>query len=99
MKICAVTGARFQSGNNVSHAVNKTRRRFNANIQKKRLFSVELGSCSLSITPRGVKFIEKVGGLDAFLGGRREVFGEALELRRRLLNKRSVSINNSSFDK
>ena len=37
-KVCALTGKRPMSGNNVSHANNKTRRRFEPNLQGKRLW-------------------------------------------------------------
>jgi len=37
-KVCAVTGKKPMSGNNVSHANNKTRRRFEPNLQNKRIW-------------------------------------------------------------
>jgi len=37
-KVCQITGKRVMFGNNVSHAMNKTRRRFDINITKKRFF-------------------------------------------------------------
>jgi large subunit ribosomal protein L28 len=85
MKICAVSGKTFQSGNNVSHAENKTRRRFNANIQKKRLFSNVLGFCSLRITSKGIKIIESYGGLDEFLTNAKVVYGDGIELQKRFV--------------
>lgn len=86
MKICAVSGSTFQSGNNVSHANNKTRRRFEANVQKKRLFSNVLGYCNISITPRGLKTIEAKGGLDEFLKNNgKEMFGDGKILHKRYL--------------
>lgn len=85
MKICAVSGKTFQSGNNVSHAENKTRRRFNANLQKKRLFSQVLGFCSLSISPKGLKIVESKGGLDAFLEQSGTLYGDGEVLRKRFL--------------
>ena len=36
-KVCQITGKKPMFGNNVSHANNKTRRKFNVNLQKKRL--------------------------------------------------------------
>jgi len=90
MKICAVSGKTFQSGNNVSHAENKTRRRFNANLQKKRLFSNVLGFCTLSITPKGLKIIEAKGGLDAFLDTASALYGEGETLRKRYLKARDA---------
>ncbi|WP_436514752.1 50S ribosomal protein L28 [Ekhidna sp. To15] len=40
-KVCDITGKRPQVGNNVSHANNKTKRRFNPNLQKKRFYIPE----------------------------------------------------------
>ena len=37
-KVCEITGKRVMFGNNVSHALNRTKRRFDANIIKKRFF-------------------------------------------------------------
>lgn len=85
MRICEVSGKRFQSGNNVSHAVNRTRRRFDANLQKKRLFSQLLGFCTLNISPKGLKIVESKGGLDAFLADSGKLFGEGETLRKRFL--------------
>lgn len=85
MKICAVSGKTFQSGNNVSHAVNKTRRKFSANLQKKRLFSNLLGFCTLNVTSKGLKIIEAKGGLDAFLENAGALYGDGEVLRKRYL--------------
>ncbi|HRY24206.1 MAG: 50S ribosomal protein L28 [Geminicoccaceae bacterium] len=65
---CSLTGKGVQAGNNVSHANNKTRRRFLPNIQERRLFSEALGrSVRLRIATNTLRTIEKRGGLDAFL--------------------------------
>ncbi len=56
------------AGNNVSHAHNKTRRRFLPNIQVASLLSDALGrSVRLRLSTRAIRSIEKKGGLDAFL--------------------------------
>jgi len=56
------------AGNNVSHAHNKTRRRFLPNIQVASLLSDALGrSVRLRLSTRAIRTIEKKGGLDAFL--------------------------------
>lgn len=50
------------AGNNVSHAHNKTRRRQNPNIQKKRLFVPELGRfVRLKISTHALRTINKIG--------------------------------------
>jgi ribosomal protein L28 len=43
-RVCQITGKRPQVGNNVSHANNKTKRRFYPNLQKKRFFVPEEGN-------------------------------------------------------
>jgi large subunit ribosomal protein L28 len=65
---CSITGKGVQAGNNVSHAHNKTRRRFMPNVQKTSMLSDALGqSISLKLSTRAIRTIEKNGGLDAYL--------------------------------
>ena len=65
---CAVTGTGVMSGNNVSHANNKTRRRFLPNLQETSFFSDALGRIvRLRVSVKGIRSIEHAGGLDAFL--------------------------------
>jgi large subunit ribosomal protein L28 len=65
---CSITGKKPQSGNNVSHANNKTRRKFNPNLQKTSLLSDALGQMvRLRLTTHALRIIEKAGGLDAYL--------------------------------
>lgn len=65
---CQLTGRGVQTGNNVSHAHNKTRRRFLPNLQKTSLFSDALGqSVRLRVSVRAIRTVERKGGLDAFL--------------------------------
>jgi large subunit ribosomal protein L28 len=67
---CALSGKAVQYGNNVSHANNKTRRRFLANLQVASVLSDALGhSVRLRLSPRGIKTLEHNGGLDAYLLG------------------------------
>ena len=67
---CALSGKAVQYGNNVSHANNKTRRRFMSNLQVGSVLSDALGhTVRLRITPRGMKTIEHNGGIDAYLLG------------------------------
>lgn len=71
---CPITGKGVLVGNNVSHANNKTKRRFLPNLQHASLFSDVLGrNVRVRVSARGVKTIEHAGGLDAFLRGAREV--------------------------
>ncbi len=65
---CIVTGKAVQVGNNVSHANNKTKRRFLPNLQVTSLISDALGKpIRLRLTSRGIKTVEHAGGLDAWL--------------------------------
>ncbi len=67
-KRCSVTGKGVQTGNNVSHAHNKTRRRFLPNLQPTSLYSEGLArAIRLRITAAAVRTIEHNGGLDAWL--------------------------------
>lgn len=65
---CQITGKGVMAGNNVSHAHNKTRRRFLPNVQKTSVMSETLGRMvRLKVSAAGIRTLEKVGGLDAFL--------------------------------
>ena len=65
---CALTGKGVQTGNNVSHAHNKTRRRYLPNLQKVSLISDALGKTfSLRVSTAAIRTVEHKGGLDAFL--------------------------------
>lgn len=59
---CQVTGKKPMSGNNVSHANNKTKRRFMPNLQSQRFFvPSENRWVTLRVTARGIKTINKKG--------------------------------------
>ena len=65
---CDITGKGVLSGNNVSHANNKTRRRFLPNLQETKLLSDTLGQqIRLKLTTHAIRSIEHNGGLDAYL--------------------------------
>ncbi len=84
---CAITGKGVQTGNNVSHANNKTRRRFLPNLQEISLISEGLGvPVRLRLSVNGLRTVEHNGGLDAFLLGTSDVKlpEEALKVKRRL---------------
>jgi large subunit ribosomal protein L28 len=67
---CEMTGKGVLSGNNVSHANNKSRRRFLPNLQETSLLSDVLGtSVRIRVTTQALRTIEHNGGLDAFLLG------------------------------
>jgi large subunit ribosomal protein L28 len=61
-RVCPVTGKRPRSGNNVSHANNKTKRRFLPNMQSKRFWvASENRWVRLRVSTRGIRTIDKVG--------------------------------------
>jgi large subunit ribosomal protein L28 len=65
---CSISGKGVQSGHNVSHANNKTKRRFLPNLQSTRLLSDALNQqVRLRLTPHAIRTIEHNGGLDAYL--------------------------------
>ena len=84
---CAITGKGVLTGNNVSHANNKTRRRFLPNLQETAVLSDALGQMvRLRVSTRGLKTIEHNGGIDAFLLSTNDskLGTEALRLKRRV---------------
>jgi len=65
---CELTGKSVQSGNNVSHANNKTRRRFLPNLCNVTLMSEALSrSFTLRVSASALRSVEHRGGLDNFL--------------------------------
>ena len=65
---CELTGKTVQTGNNVSHAHNKTRRRYLPNLQTVSMLSDTLGeSVKLKIAAATVRTVEHKGGIDAYL--------------------------------
>ena len=84
---CVVTGKGVLTGNNVSHANNKSRRRFLPNLQETAVLSDALGQMvRLRVSTRGLKTIEHNGGIDAFLLSVTDskLTTEALRLKRRV---------------
>ena len=61
-RVCDVTGKKPMFGNNVSHSHNKTRRRFNVNLQKKKFWLPdEKRYITLNVSTRGMRIIDKRG--------------------------------------
>ncbi|MCS7076975.1 MAG: 50S ribosomal protein L28 [Bacteroidia bacterium] len=59
---CVITGKKPRVGNNVSHANNKTKRRFDINLQTKKFYIPETGEwITLRLTARAIKTISKKG--------------------------------------
>ncbi|NDR57382.1 50S ribosomal protein L28 [Aliiruegeria sabulilitoris] len=67
-RVCELTGKGPMVGNNVSHANNRTKRRFLPNLQDVTLISDALGrSFKLKISSAALRSVDHRGGLDAFL--------------------------------
>jgi large subunit ribosomal protein L28 len=84
---CIITGKGVQVGHNVSHANNKTKRRFLPNLQITSMLSDALGApVRLRVSTNGIRTIEHNGGIDAFLLGTpdRKLTAEARRLKRRI---------------
>lgn len=82
---CELTGKAVLTGNNVSHANNRSRRRFLPNLCNVTLISDALGqSFRLKVSANALRTVEHRGGLDAFLAKARE---NELSMRARLLKR------------
>lgn len=91
-RVCNVSGKKPQFGNSVSHANNKTRRRFQPNIQHCSFPSEILGRLvALRATANGIRTIEHNGGLDAWLLGTRDsrLSAPALKIKKQVLKARA----------
>ena len=83
---CELTGKAVQAGNNVSHANNKTRRRFLPNLQTISVLSDALGPVRMRLSAAAIRTIEHKGGIDALLRDTpdRKLSPEILRLKRRV---------------
>ena len=84
---CVITGKGVLTGNNVSHANNKSRRRFLPNLQESSVWSEILAApVKLRLSTNGIRTVEHNGGLDSFLLGTpdRKLTVDAIVLKRRL---------------
>ena len=84
---CELTGKGPMSGNNVSHANNKTRRRFLPNLQDVTLQSDTLGrSFRFRISSAALRTVDHRGGLDAFLAKAKdaELSAAALKVKKQI---------------
>lgn len=61
-RVCEITGKKAMVGNNVSHAINKTKRKFNVNLVKKRFYIVEEDRwVTLRVSAKAIRTINKIG--------------------------------------
>ena len=87
-KVCEISGKKPMSGNNVSHANNRTKRRFIPNLQNVKFYSSALQKyINLNITVKTMKTVEKNGGLDSYLikTSNRNLVDTALKIKKQIL--------------
>ena len=90
---CDLTGRGVQSGNNVSHANNKTKRRFLPNLNDVTLQSETLGrGFKMRITAAALRSVDHRGGLDAFLIKAKdtELSDNALKIKREVIKSQTA---------
>ena len=93
-RVCDVTGRKPMFGNNVSHAHNKTRRRFLPNVQSTSLLSETLGEMvRVRLSVHALRTVDFKGGLDAFLLNtpNRKLPVEAMKIKRRIQRKAAAA--------
>lgn len=93
-KRCELTGKSVATGNNVSHAVNRTRRRFYPNLQQVSVTSEALQqSFSVRICTRALRTLEVNGGLDNWLlkTSNTKLTPLAMSLKKRLLRAKAAA--------
>ena len=93
-KRCQITGKTVMSGNNVSHANNKTRRRFLPNLQETSLMSDTLGRpVRVRLTASAIRTVEHKRGLDDYLLSAKEsvLSPEMAKLRRQIKKARAAA--------
>ncbi|HBM90506.1 MAG TPA: 50S ribosomal protein L28 [Rhodospirillaceae bacterium] len=86
-RVCSVTGKKPTTGNNVSHAKNRSRRRWLPNLQICSFPSDILGkSVTLRLTARGIRTVEHNGGIDAWVMETRKsrLSDEILKIRKQM---------------
>ncbi|MFP6779314.1 MAG: 50S ribosomal protein L28 [Alphaproteobacteria bacterium] len=92
-RVCELTGKRVMSGNNVSHAKNRTRRRFLPNLQNISLFSEVLKKpVKFKVCSGAIRTVEKKGGIDKFLSSafEKDLSDNAIYYKKLIKNKETV---------
>ncbi len=87
---CELTGKKYLSGNNVSHAKNRTKRRFLPNLQNISFLSDKLGKkIQLKVAASTIRTVEKKGGLDEYLinTSNTKLASTGLKLKKLILSK------------
>ncbi|MFT4784388.1 MAG: large subunit ribosomal protein L28 [Paracoccaceae bacterium] len=94
-RVCELSGKGPMSGNNVSHAKNRTRRRFLPNLNVVTLMSDVLGqSFKLKISAAALRTIDHRGGFDAFLAKSKdaELSDKALKIKKDIAKKAQAEV-------
>ena len=97
-RVCEISGKNVLSGNNVSHAKNKTKRKFLPNLQNVKFFSKTLDKfISMKVSVHALKSVEKNGGLDDYLKktSNRVLAPEALVIKKSILKTTKSIAQNS----
>tara|TARA_Y100001970_G_C13890516_1_gene678491 strand:- start:39 stop:353 length:315 start_codon:yes stop_codon:yes gene_type:complete len=92
-KKCQLTGKAFLNGNKVSHANNKSKKRFIPNLQMVSFVSEKLKTkIQLKVATSSIRTVEKKGGIDEFLlkTSNSKLPPLALKIKKRILNIKSV---------
>ena len=92
-RVCELTGKGPMSGNNVSHAKNRTRRRFLPNLNDVTLQSETLGrGFKMRISVAAMRTVDHRGGLDAFLAKANdgELSANALKIKKEIAKAQAV---------
>jgi large subunit ribosomal protein L28 len=93
-RVCELTGKGPMSGNNVSHAKNRTRRRFLPNLNDVTLASDTLGrSFKFRISAAALRTVDHRGGLDAFMAKAKdtELSDAALKLKKEIAKAQTAA--------
>ena len=97
-RVCEISGKNVMSGNNVSHAKNKTKRKFLPNLQNVKFFSKTLGkSINMKVCVKALKTVEKNGGLDDYLTktSNRVLAPQAIAIKKSIIKNSKKESNNS----
>lgn len=92
-RVCELSGKGPMTGNNVSHANNKTRRRFLPNLNDVSLMSEALGrTFKLRVSAAALRTVDHRGGLDAYLDKTRDedLSAKALKIKRDIAKARDA---------
>lgn len=95
-RVCELTGKGPMTGNNVSHANNKTRRRFLPNLNDVTLTSEKTGrSYSLRISAAALRTVDHRGGLDEFLAKAKDgdLSARALKIKKEIAKSGDTAAN------